>query len=190
MSFRWIDLRDLGSGVPNQSWISVLPLLPVFNSELEINSALEMPQCLRKLQQDSFFALDFLFPGLGFGVNSHFKNMWFFIIVMFFLKFCFKINILWGIVFEYWFPKKTKLMWWCFLHVSLPVCPTSNNFWPLSNFNISEQSSEKQVHLDNKESVQDTEKQILLFQLLMEMLDSYVTYGFNLFLFQVGKSSF
>lgn len=74
--------------------------------------------------------------------------------------------------------------------VSLPVCPTSNNFWLLSNFNISEQSSEKQVHLDNKESVQDTENQILLFQLLMETLDSQVTYGFNLFLFQVGKGSF
>lgn len=73
---------------------------------------------------------------------------------------------------------------------SLLVCPTSNNFWLLSNFNISVQSSEKQVHLDNKELVQDMEKQILLFQLLMEMLDSYVTYGFNLLLFQVGKGSF
>lgn len=74
--------------------------------------------------------------------------------------------------------------------VSLPICPTSNNFWLLSNFNISEQSSEKQVHLDNKESVQDTENQVLFFQLLMETLDSYVTYGFDLFLFQVGKGSF
>lgn len=106
------------------------------------------------------------------------------------VRFCFKINIVWRIVFEYWFPKKTKLMWQCFLHVSLLVCPTSNNFWLLSNFNISEQSSEKQIHLDNKESVQDTENQILLFHLLMEMLDSYVTYGFDLFLYQVGKGYF
>lgn len=74
--------------------------------------------------------------------------------------------------------------------VNLLVCPTSNIFWLLSNFNISEQSSEKQVHLGNKESVQDTENQVLLFQLLMETLDSYVTYGFNLCLFQAGKGSF
>lgn len=78
--------------------------------------------------------------------------------------------------------------------VCLPVCPTSNNFWLLSNFNISERSPKKQVHsvLDTKESVQDTnlcftENQVLLAQLLVEPLVSYVTYGFNLFLFQVEK---
>lgn len=78
--------------------------------------------------------------------------------------------------------------------VCLPVCPTSNNFWLLSNFNISERTPEKQVHpvLDSKESVQDTdlcftENQVLLVQLLTEPLFSYVTYEFNLFLFQVGK---
>lgn len=77
MSFRWINLRELGSRVPNQLWISVLPLLPVFNSEQEINSALEMPQCLRKSQQDVFFPSNFLLPGTGIrflsqgcGVNS------------------------------------------------------------------------------------------------------------------------
>lgn len=76
----------------------------------------------------------------------------------------------------------------------LPMYPTSNNIWLLSNFNISERSPEKQVHpmLDTKESIQDTnlcltENQVLLIQLLMEPLVFYVTYGFNLFLFQVGK---
>ena len=78
--------------------------------------------------------------------------------------------------------------------VCLPVSPASNNFWLLSSFNISELLLEKQVHpmLDTKESVQDTnlcfaENQVLPIQLLREPFVSYVTYGFNLFLFQVGK---
>lgn len=83
----------------------------------------------------------------------------------------------------------------CFLHVgacpcallaiTFDSCPTSTSLSALLK---------KQVHrvLDTKESVQDTnlcftENRVLLVQLLMEPLVSYVTYGLNLFLFQVGK---
>lgn len=77
--------------------------------------------------------------------------------------------------------------------VCQPVCPTSNNFWVLSNFNISEHSPGKQVHsmIDSKESVQDTNlcftgNWVLLIQLLMKPLVSSVT--LNCFFSKLGRS--
>lgn len=77
--------------------------------------------------------------------------------------------------------------------VCQPVCPTSNNFWVLSNFNISEHSPEKQVHstINSKESVQDTNlcftrNWVLLIQLLRKPLVSSVT--LNCFFSKLGRS--